>query len=452
MERTYTILLDSGARTAAGHCRAGSAFERPLELTSRLLAEPPRPAVHRERLTADELDELAQEPEFVAAAEIIRTKLHAPVNDGEECEAIGELPGRSRQSWGIAAIGADTSSFSGRGVTVAVLDTGIDARHVAFRGLNILEKDFTGLGNGDTDGHGTHCAGTFFGREVDGFRIGVACGISKALVGKIIGPQGGDSDMMIRGICWAHEQGARVISMSVGFDFAATVRQRVEEGWPGEVATGAALEAYRANLRLLENLLQMLRMQEALTGGTIVVSASGNDSRRGRDSDFVISACPPAGAAEIVTVGSLDPDKFGTGFRVSSFSNAGVGICAPGRRVLSAALGGGLKALSGTSLAASHVAGVAALWWEAVRQSELPANATIVRNKLIDSAQRNGFSPMVCAGERGAGRVCAPRQDPSVRSTRSANRLASDSDIACSSKVARTNDLRTWSHGPSARM
>ena len=55
--------------------------------------------------------------------------------------------------------------------------------------------------------------------------------------------------------------------MSVGLDFAATVERRVEEGWASALATAAALEAYSANLRLLDRLLHMLRMQEPFTGG-----------------------------------------------------------------------------------------------------------------------------------------------------------------------------------------
>jgi subtilisin family serine protease len=81
-------------------------------------------------------------------------------------------------------VGADTSPFSGDGIVVAVLDTGIDASHPAFEGVDIVQKDFTGEGVGDQHGHGTHCAGTIFGRTSEGTRIGVAPGVKKALIGK----------------------------------------------------------------------------------------------------------------------------------------------------------------------------------------------------------------------------------------------------------------------------
>jgi subtilisin family serine protease len=422
MERTYTILLDRGG-TFATRRRGGTAFEQPIESASRLLAEPPRPVVHREKLTAQELQELAQEPDFVAAAEIMHTRLLAPLPDDELERGVTSAGGRRRQSWGIGAVGADHSKYSGADVTVAVLDTGIDAGHAAFRGAGLVEKDFTGLGNGDTDGHGTHCAGILFGRNVDGVRIGVAPGVRRALIGKILGPAGGNSDMLVRAIAWAHEQGARVIAMSVGFDFAATVARRIEEGWVGEMATAVALEAYRANLRLLDRLLRMLRMQEPFTGGAIMVAAAGNDSSRGLDGEFVMTACPPCGSDKIVAVGAFDPSAAGAGCRISRFSNCGVEIVAPGAAIVSAAAGGGLKALSGTSVAAPHVAGVAALWWQAVKQSELPANATLVRGKLLASAESRGFSPSVYPGERGAGRALAPRDGMSVTPAKSAPRL-----------------------------
>jgi len=181
-----------------------------------------------------------------------------------------------------------------------------------------------------------------------------------------------------------------------------------------------------ANLRLLDRLLQMLRLQEPFTGGAIMVAAAGNDSNRGSDREYIMSASPPSGSDKIVSVGSFDPDPHGKGYRVSSFSNGGVEITAPGRDITSAAAGGGLKALSGTSVAAPHVAGVAALWWQAVRQSDLPANATVVRGKLVGSAQGKGISSAIYPTEWGAGRVCAPLDGLTMVPTQPAERYERD--------------------------
>jgi subtilisin family serine protease len=437
MERTYTVLLDRGGRATTRWQRGRGAFGQSIDSTQPLQSEPPRPAIHRERLTALELQELAAEPEFVAAAEVMCTRLLAPVEEARfEPSATAVAGSRRQQSWGVAAVGADRSKYTGADVTVALLDTGVEATHPAFRGVDLVERDFTGLGNGDTDGHGTHCAGILFGRNVGGVRIGVAPGVRRALIGKVLGPDGGNSDMLVRGLTWAHEQGANVISMSVGFDFAATVAKRIEEGWSADLATAVSLEAYSANLRLLDRLLLMLRMQEPFTGGAIVVAAAGNDSTRGFANEHIMTACPPCGSDKIISVGSVDRDT-SSGYRVSSFSNCGVEITAPGRDIVSAAGGGGLKAQSGTSMAAPHVAGVAALWWQAVRQSELPANATLVRGKLLESAQSNGFSVAVYPGERGAGCAMAPHDGTSVAARKAVVRRTDVEEM----------DIQTWLGG-----
>ncbi|UUZ52799.1 S8 family serine peptidase [Massilia sp. H-1] len=89
-----------------------------------------------------------------------------------------------------------------------------------------MQKDFTGDGNGDGHGHGTHCAGTIFGRAVNGIRIGVAPGVTRALIGKVLDSDGGgSSDNIVEAMLWAVEQGAHVISMSIGMDFGGYVKQ-----------------------------------------------------------------------------------------------------------------------------------------------------------------------------------------------------------------------------------
>ena len=139
----------------------------------------------------------------------MRTMIIAPFDSTDEDGSAGT-------SWGVAATGAGTSEFRGDGVKVAVLDTGIDRAHDAFRGVHITEQDFSGDGNGDRNGHGTHCAGIIFGRDVGGTRIGIAPGIADASIGKVLHDDGsGDTDMLFRGLSWAIEQDVDVISMSL---------------------------------------------------------------------------------------------------------------------------------------------------------------------------------------------------------------------------------------------
>jgi len=131
--------------------------------------------------------ELARKRSVVAVAPVMPMKLVRPValdGDAEPAEDV-------TMAWGVHATGADTTPFTGDGVVVAVLDTGIDAGHPAFAGVDLERRNFTEDVDADTDGHGTHCAGTIFGRDVDGLRIGVAPGITKALIGKVLGDEGG---------------------------------------------------------------------------------------------------------------------------------------------------------------------------------------------------------------------------------------------------------------------
>jgi subtilisin family serine protease len=389
----YTILRDLSRRTTAGPFEAMAAV--PAEL-------PGEVQVEVGGLDKADVRDLARDPEVRAIAPIMPTTLVHPVAAGEEEEAAA-----APCTWGVTAVRADISAQTGAGVTVAVLDTGIDADHPAFAGVALVEEDFTGSGNGDKQGHGTHCAGTVFGREVDGTRIGVAPGVSVALIGKILGDDGtGDTEGMFRGMQWAVEQGARVISMSVEFDFPGSVKRRIDQGWPADLATSVALEAYRANLRMFDALLQMIASREPFGTGTVVVAAAGNGSRRQSNPAHEIGVALPAAAEGVVSVAALGQSP--AGLRVADFSNTFAQVSAPGVGVLSAKVGGGLRSLNGTSMAAPHVAGVAALWWERVLGSPVPASTAVVVAKLLATAATDGFAAGTDVVDRGVGLVQAP--------------------------------------------
>jgi subtilisin family serine protease len=332
----------------------------------------------------------------------------APVMPVQLIRPVPRDPMEGAAAWGLKQIGADRSRFDGGGITVAVLDSGIDAGHPAFRGVQLEQRDFSGSGNGDRLGHGTHCAGIIFGREVDGRRIGVAPGITHALIGKVTADDGtGSSEALFRAIGWAVEQGARILSMSITLDFVGQVKQLTDnEEWPIELATASALETYRANVRLFDTLMANICARAPFGGDCIVVAASGNDSRRDVNSKFRVAAALPAAAAGVIAVGALE--RVGDKLAIASFSNTLPTLCAPGVNIFSAKAGGGLVALSGTSSAAPHVAGVAALWWQSLRTLPGPLQAESVAAKLKGTARTDGFAPGVEAADCGMGLVRVP--------------------------------------------
>jgi subtilisin family serine protease len=350
-----------------------------------------------------ELNDVRKAPEVLHAAPVMPVMLIQP-------KAAGDGPGAqdaAGATWGVQAVGAPTSPFTGAGVTVAVLDTGIDARHDAFRGKTIVQKDFTGEGDGDNNGHGTHCAGTVFGGEAGGLRIGVAPGVGKALIGKVLNRQGGgNTEQILNGLLWAVQEGANVVSMSIGFDFPGYVKALVSQGMQVEPATSQALSAYRENVRLFDALADLVRAHSSMFANTILVAAAGNESAR---PTYEIATAPPAAADGFISVGALQqvPGP-GRKFGVAAFSNALPVLSAPGVSIKSAKVGGGLTSLSGTSMATPHVAGVAALWLEQIKKVNPGANIRQLEGRLIGNASLEGIGD-ADRPNAGAGIVQAPQ-------------------------------------------
>jgi subtilisin family serine protease len=392
MKSTYIVLKGKGhmlgATTRGGATATGQA--------------PASVSVEVNELGKQGLESLRHNTEVIGIAPAMPMKLIEPLEGPTVNVAATTV------AWGIKAVKSDTSPFSGKGIVVAVLDTGIDATHPAFAGGQLVQRDFTGEGDGDQHGHGTHCAGTIFGRDVEGTRIGVARGVEKAIIGKVLGQNGGgSSDEIIRAILWALDEGANVISMSLGMDFPGYVEQLVNDGLPPKLATSRALEAYRSNVQLFDTLVAHVKARGAVAQATIIVAAAGNESERQVNAEFEIGVSPPAVAEGVVSVAALG-DAEG-GFTVADFSNTGALVSGPGVSILSAKAGGGLRTMSGTSMATPHVAGVAALWAEKLRKGGR-LNSTELAARLIGSGMNDALKAGYDPFDVGSGMASAPQQ------------------------------------------
>jgi serine protease AprX len=274
----------------------------------------------------------------------------------------------------VPVIGGDqarpTFGVSGADVTIAVIDTGIDASHESLDDLDddpetdddkvIAFEDFVNSRTDpyDDNGHGTHCAGIAAGTGGDSDYVGVAP-MSRLVGVKVLDQYGSGSESdCIAGIEWCvlnkDVYGIEVISLSWGAD-------RNGDGTsPMEIACDSAVDA-----------------------GIVVCVAAGNSGPGSR------TIGTPASAKEVISVGAIEDSM-----DIAYFSSRGPtadgrtkpDVCAVGVDVIAPAAnsGDGYVAHSGTSMATPHVAGVAALMIEYnpyITPSEVK---DILRNTSVD--------------------------------------------------------------------
>ncbi|HEX9369425.1 MAG TPA: S8 family serine peptidase [Roseiflexaceae bacterium] len=264
---------------------------------------------------------------------------------------------RHKLTWGLRALQIDklwAQGLSGIGVRVGHLDTGVDAEHPALKGrvAGFAEWDLLGqrvesAAPHDSNDHGTHTAGIIAGGPVGRRAIGVApeCEFYSGLV-----IEGGYAlGRVLGGMEWMIESGVRVLSMSLG--------------WRGYDPSFLAI-------------IRRLRAQ-----GVLPIFAIGNEGPG--------TSRSPANYPETLSVGAIDRSRRVAPFSCSVRFNRDrdpvqPDVVAPGVGIVSAKPGGGYQAMDGTSMATPHVAGVAALLWQAgpdatVDQIELALRQTCVK-------------------------------------------------------------------------
>ncbi|MFH0870068.1 MAG: S8 family peptidase [archaeon] len=244
-------------------------------------------------------------------------------------------------SWNVEQVGAASvwNYSSGDGVKVAILDTGIGEHDdlLIAGGWNVMDNSSDYV---DTQGHGTAVAGVLGAVMNDEGLIGVSPESSIYAV-KIMNSGSGQLSDAIAGVQWAIDNNMNIISMSFGFDGYSQIFKEA--------------------------------LQDAYNHGILIVGASGNDGTEGVDY--------PAAYDTVIAIGATDENN-----DRASFSNYGseLELMAPGVDINSTSLNDGYSTVSGTSLAAPHVAGVAAIIWsynQSLSNEEVRAK---LRNDALD--------------------------------------------------------------------
>jgi len=288
------------------------------------------------------IQKLAQRDDLVKLELNEKIKLFDPMEVSDEnvdsdSLTYGLKKVRAKEIW-------DNLGMTGAGVTVGILDTGVDSSHPDLEGRVIAAKDFVSNYDDNTPndghGHGTHCAGTIGGKATSGKAIGVAPDV-KFINAKIFSDSGSTSrEAILEGMQWMTDPDGNPDTD----DFPRVV----SNSWGGPLGT---------------HWVEIMNTWHSM--GMAPVFAAGNSGPR----PGTVGA--PGAYKEAITIGATDSQD-----NIARFSSRGPvtfqgetyikpDVSAPGVDVYSAKNGGGYQMMSGTSMATPHVAGVVALMLQA---------------------------------------------------------------------------------------
>lgn len=315
--------------------------------------------------TKDLIAKLNQEPEVEVAGPNYLYKMALDINDpmAQQQYALDKV--NARQAWDITQ--------GNPGVTIAIVDTGIDLTHPDLKsklvpGMSAIKKDQKAenkdflLKGGDDNGHGTHCAGIAAAIGNNGTGVAGLALKNKIMPVRVLGGAGSGSMFSIaKGLAWAAENGARVISMSLG--------------GPSSVM----------------DLIVERSVKKAVKNDVVMVVAMGNSSKE----EQMVPAVFAGKYDQVIAVGATDSED-----KKAPFSTWGshITVGAPGVAILSTmptydvfltenyGFSKNYAKLSGTSMATPAVSGLVGLM-----RSQFPnLKAAQIKAKLQESTEDLG--------------------------------------------------------------
>lgn len=303
-------------------------------------------------ILAANVDQARHEVEAISTDSVAKGQQVVSVEPEAELHAVGSAvtndPYRPSQ-WSLTQLDFEStwSTSNGSGVCVGVVDSGIALDHPDLSGKVAASADWTGEGISSYGNHATHVAGIIAAKPNNSQGIvGAAPGVTLLNAKALSAALGeGTTSGVAQAIVWAVDNGASVINASIG----------------GSSGSSALLQA----------------INYAQAHDVVIIASGGNDGLKGNSSSWPASYEWPIATASITDTGALSPFSTQASY---------IDIAAPGSSILSTLTSNRYGYMSGTSMAAPHVAALAAL----ARAAHPSESATQIRSRIENTATDSG--------------------------------------------------------------